>query len=138
MLCVRAGTRGGQVDVGYRQIFAYAMLHYPGMPKEHSLHILCAFIEEQNNKHASAPRLKIGCAHITFSVDAADVVAGVQALLVSIIQGKVPVISSTGDRGETCDLWMESSEAKFSGELPGRLVEVARKYFSEHPEPLVI
>ena len=104
----------------------------------HSLRILYAFIEEQNNKHASAPRLKIGCAHITFSVDAADIVAEVQALFVRIIRGKVPVISSTEERGEACDLWMESPEAKYSVQAPRRLVELARKYFSEHPELLVV
>ena len=73
LLCTGRG-RGDQVDLGYRQIFASAILHYPGMPKEHSLHILCAFIEEQNSKHGSAPRLKIGRGHITFSVDTADIV----------------------------------------------------------------
>jgi hypothetical protein len=103
-----------------------------------SLRILCAFIEEQNSRHASAPRLKIGCAHITFSVDAADIVAEVQALFVSIIQCKARVISNAEQRGKTCDLWMESPEAKFSVQAPGRLVEVAQKYFSEHPELFVI
>jgi hypothetical protein len=66
------------------------------------------------------------------------IVADVQALFVSIIQGKVPVISSTEEEGETCDLWMESPESKFSVQAPRRLVEVARKYFAKHPEPLVI
>ena len=104
----------------------------------HSLRILCAFIEEQNSKHASAPRLKIGCGHIIFSVDAANIVSEVQALFVSIIQGKVPVISSTEERGEACDLWMESPGAKYSVQAPRRLAELARKYFSEHPEFLVV
>lgn len=103
-----------------------------------SLRILGAFVDEENSKHASAPRLKIGCAHITFSIDAADIVAEVQTLFVRIIQGKVPVISSTEERGEPCDLWMESPEAKYSVQAPRRLAEVARKYFSEHPELLVI
>jgi glyoxylase-like metal-dependent hydrolase (beta-lactamase superfamily II) len=102
-----------------------------------SLHVLSAFIKEQNSKHAFAPRLKIGCGHITFSTDAADIVAEVQALFVSIIKGTVPVINSTEERGEICDLWMESPEAKFSVQAPRRLAEVARKYFSEHPEDLV-
>jgi glyoxylase-like metal-dependent hydrolase (beta-lactamase superfamily II) len=104
----------------------------------HSLRILREFIEEQNSKDASAPRLKIGSAHITFSVDAENIVAEVKALFLSIIQGNVPVISSTEERGEICDLWMESPEAKFSVQAPRRLAEVARKYFSEHPELLVI
>jgi len=37
---------------------------------------------------------------------------------------KVPVISSTDERGEKCDLWMESPEAKYSVQAPMRLVEV--------------
>ena len=102
----------------------------------HSLGVLSGFIKEQNN-NASAPRLKIGCAHITFSVDAADIVEEVQALFVRIIQGKVPVISSTEERGEICDLWMESPAAKYSVQAPRRLAELARKYFSEYPELLV-
>jgi glyoxylase-like metal-dependent hydrolase (beta-lactamase superfamily II) len=104
----------------------------------HSLRVLRAFIEEQNSKHASAPRLKIGCGHITFSADAANMVAEVQALFVNIIKGKVPVISSTEERGENCDLWMESPEAKFSVQAPTRLLEVAQKFFPEHPELLAI
>lgn len=102
-----------------------------------SLKLLSSFIEEENSKDASAPRVKIGSGHITYSVDAANIVAEVQALFVNIIQGTVPVISSTKERGEICDLWMEGSEAKFSVQAPRRLMEEARKYYSEHPELLV-
>jgi len=102
----------------------------------HSLRVLDSFIKEKNSEHASAPPLKIGCGHITSSVDAADIVAEVQALFIRIIQCKVPVISSTEERGEACDLWMEDPEAKYSVQAPRRLAEVARKYFSEYPELL--
>ena len=104
----------------------------------HSLRILDAFIKEKNSNHESASRLKIGCGHITFSVDAADIVAEVQAMFVSIIQGKVSVISSTVEGGEACDLWMKGPEAKFSVQAPRRLAEVARRYFAEYPELLLI
>jgi glyoxylase-like metal-dependent hydrolase (beta-lactamase superfamily II) len=103
-----------------------------------SLRVLSEFVKEQNNNHAAAPRLKIGCAHVTFSVDAAEIVAEVSALFACVIQHKVPVISNTEERGEICDLWMESPGAKFSIQAPRRLVEEARTYFSEHPELLVI
>jgi glyoxylase-like metal-dependent hydrolase (beta-lactamase superfamily II) len=103
-----------------------------------SLRVLYAFVEEQNKTNASSPKLKIGCAHITFSVDAAEIVAEVSALFVRIIQRKVPVVSSMDERGEPCDLWMESPEAKFSVQAPRRLAEVARTYFSKHPELLEI
>lgn len=104
----------------------------------HSLRFLGTFVEEENSKHTSAPRLKIGCAHVTSSVDAANIVAEVQALFIKIIQRKAPVISSIEERGEPCDLWMESKEAKYSVQAPRRLAEVARKYFWKNPELLVI
>ena len=103
-----------------------------------SLRTLRAFIEEQNSKYPSAARVKIGCAHITFSVDGAEIVAEVQALFIRIIQGKVPVIRSIEVRGETCDLWMEKPEARFSVRAPRRLAEAARKFFAEHENLLIV
>lgn len=104
----------------------------------HSLRVLDAFIEEQNSKDTSAPRVKLGSGHITFSADAADIVTEVTALFLKIIQGKVPVVGGTEERGEIHDLWMENPEAKYSVQAPRRLAEEARKYFAEHPELLVI
>lgn len=103
-----------------------------------SLHTIHSFVKEQNRKHPSAPRVKIGCAHITFSVDGEEIVAEVQALFVRIIEGKVPVIASIEERGETCDLWMENPAARYSVRAPRRLVETARKFFGEHKELLAI
>lgn len=103
-----------------------------------SLRFLGAFIEEQNTQPTHAARVKMGCGHITSSVDAADMVAEVHALFLHIIQGTVPVCSSTEESGEVYDLWMESPEARFSVQAPRRIAEAARSHFAEHPELLAI
>jgi glyoxylase-like metal-dependent hydrolase (beta-lactamase superfamily II) len=98
-----------------------------------SLRTISSFITEQNDKEPSAPRVKISCAHITFSVDGAEIIHEIQKLFVKIIEGKVPVVMSTEIRGEICDLWMESPEARFSVRAPRRLADAAREFFSANP-----
>jgi glyoxylase-like metal-dependent hydrolase (beta-lactamase superfamily II) len=98
-----------------------------------SLRTLSTFIDDQNDLEPSAPRVRIGCAHITFSVDAAEIVREIQKLFVKIIAGKIPVVKSIEARGEICDLWMESPEAKYSVRAPRRLAEAARHFFSVNP-----
>lgn len=99
-----------------------------------TLRLLASFIEKENSKAPEAPPVKIGAAHITYSVDGAEIVRATQELFVKIIEGKVPVVDSMVERGETFNLWMENPEARFSVKAPNRLAETARKFAAEHPE----
>ncbi|KAF2666125.1 Metallo-hydrolase/oxidoreductase [Microthyrium microscopicum] len=98
-----------------------------------SLRTLKSFIAAQNEEYPSRPRVKIGCAHITSSVDAAEIVDEVQALFVYIIEGKVPIADSMKQRGEICDFYMEAKDAKFCVRVPRRLVDDARRFYHKHP-----
>jgi glyoxylase-like metal-dependent hydrolase (beta-lactamase superfamily II) len=101
-----------------------------------SLRLLASFIEDENTKNPSAAPVKIGAAHITYSVDGAEIVKAVQELFVKIIEGKVPVVNSMDERGETFNLWMENPEARFSVKAPNRLAETAREFAKQHPQLL--
>ncbi|KAJ9621957.1 hypothetical protein H2203_006838 [Taxawa tesnikishii (nom. ined.)] len=75
------------------------------------------------------PRVKVGCAHQTASVDGEEILEEVIALFERIIEGKVPVVNSREIRGEVYDSWKEDGEVKFSVRAPRRLCEEARKHF---------
>ena len=104
-----------------------------------SLDLLLSFILHQNNelrrrhgsRHDSIPTVKVGCGHLTYNADAAQMVLEVRGLFNRIIAGKVPVTSSGEKRGVIHDFWLESEESRFSVMAPRRLAEEARKHF--HP-----
>jgi len=77
-----------------------------------------------------APRVKVGCGHITHSADAEEMIQEVQALFEDIIAGKVPVHSTMVVRGAVYDFFLESEDARYSVRVPQRLVEDARKHFN--------
>lgn len=75
---------------------------------------------------ATPQRVKVACGHQTAGADAEETLLEVIALFKNIIMDKVPVISTRQERGEPCDLWRESDDARYSVLGPRRLIEDAR------------
>ena len=86
-----------------------------------SLEKLLAFVDEKN-AHADKSRVKVGCGHITSSVDGSEILLAVKQLFLNIIAGKVPIVKSEEKRGEEFVLWREDGEPRFSVAAPKRLV----------------
>lgn len=91
-----------------------------------SLEKLLRFVEEKNNQSDKAP-VKIGCGHITSSVDGLEILLVVQQLFQDIIAGKVPIIHTEEKRGEEYVLWKAVGESRFSVAAPKRLALEAAK-----------
>ena len=91
-----------------------------------SLDKLIAFLNEKNTE-AGKPLVKIGCGHITSSVDGREMVLAVKRLFLGIVAEKVPIVQSEEKRGEEFVLWKEGGEPRFSVEAPKRLVTDFRK-----------
>ncbi|KAF2103850.1 hypothetical protein NA57DRAFT_70058 [Rhizodiscina lignyota] len=84
---------------------------------------------ERESKHdfeVLSRRIKVGCAHQTAGEDAEEMIMATLRLIMAIVAGKVPVISSKMQRGEPVDLWRESKKARFSVLGPRRLIEDVR------------
>jgi glyoxylase-like metal-dependent hydrolase (beta-lactamase superfamily II) len=103
-----------------------------------SLHTLLSFVtfrnsqlKQQHGGDNGAPKVKVGCGHLTHSADAEEMILEVRSLFERIIAGKVPVTGTEIVRGVTCDFWLESEDARYSVKAPRQLVVDARKHF--HP-----
>lgn len=90
-----------------------------------TLYKLLTFVKEKNAENGKAA-LKIGCGHVTSSVDAKDILWAVHRLFVDIIDGKVPIVHSEEKRGEEFVTWQEKGEPRFSVAAPKRLMTDAR------------
>ncbi|KAL9135216.1 MAG: hypothetical protein Q9175_003600 [Cornicularia normoerica] len=91
-----------------------------------SLEKLIQFVEEKNEEPAKAA-VKIGCGHITSSVDGVEILLVVRQLFQDIIAGKVPMVYSEEKRGEEFILWKATGDSRFSVAAPKRLaLEAAR------------
>jgi hypothetical protein len=97
--------------------------------------------EEQDDGFVHvAQRVKVSCAHQTFGVDGANILAELEAFSFRVFIGKVPVVASKWqDAGELTELsewydtWREPDEKRtpMSITAPRRLLEDARKFFGE-------
>ncbi|KAI9047608.1 hypothetical protein LZ554_008321 [Drepanopeziza brunnea f. sp. 'monogermtubi'] len=104
-----------------------------------SLDVLLSFILHQNTElrrrhgrsHDSAPRVKVGCEHLTHDGDAENMIHEVRGLFERIISDKVPVRSSQEKRGIVHDFWLEHTDSHYSVMAPRHLAEEAREHL--HP-----
>ncbi|KAK5734079.1 hypothetical protein LTR17_009206 [Elasticomyces elasticus] len=77
-------------------------------------------------------RVKVCCAHQTYSVDGAEILAELEAFSFRVFIGKVPVVASKKwHDNEIYDSWRESGKdaTPMSIFAPRRLMEEARKFF---------
>ena len=93
-----------------------------------SLEKLLRFVEEKNEEPDKAP-VRIGCGHVTSSVDGVEILSDVRRLFQDIIAGKVPIVQEGEKRGEEYVLWKEAGESRFSVAAPKRLALEAAKAF---------
>lgn len=91
-----------------------------------SLEKLLRFVEERNEEPDKAP-VRIGCGHITSSVDGMEILIPVRQLFQDIIAGEVPIVHSEEKRGEEFVLWKAAGEPRFSVAAPKRLALAAAK-----------
>ncbi|KAK0944852.1 hypothetical protein LTR29_003665 [Friedmanniomyces endolithicus] len=82
---------------------------------------------------ASSPRrVKISCAHQTYSVDGAEILAELESFSFRVFKGDVPVVKTKKwHDGEIYDLWREKGEKRtpMSMFCARRLMEDARRFF---------
>ena len=91
-----------------------------------SLEKLLRFVEEKNEDPDKAP-VRIGCGHVTSSVDGVEILLKVRQLFQDIIAGKVPIVHEEEKRGEEFVLWKAAAESRFSVAAPKRLALEAAK-----------
>ncbi|CAF9931484.1 hypothetical protein IMSHALPRED_008641 [Imshaugia aleurites] len=91
-----------------------------------SLEKLLRFVEEKNKEPGQAP-VRIGCGHITSSVDGVEILLAVQQYFRDLIDGKVPIVYSEEKRGEEFVLWKAAGDSRFSVAAPKRLALEAAK-----------
>ena len=98
-----------------------------------SLEKLLSFVENENRLH-NYSGVRVGCGHITSSVDGLEILKEVQRYFWDVIDGVIPVRESVEKRGEVHDLWQEEDgEVRFSLMGPRRLVADARRHFKRGP-----
>ncbi|KAK0281318.1 hypothetical protein LTR91_011635 [Friedmanniomyces endolithicus] len=81
---------------------------------------------------SSTQRVEISCAHQTYSVDGAEILAELESFSFRVFKGDVPVVETKkGHGGETYDLWREKGEKRTPMSIfcPRRLMEDARRFF---------
>ncbi len=93
-----------------------------------SLNKLIVFVEAKNgDDDAHKGRLKIGCGHVTSSVDAMEILVAVQTLFANILEDKVPIAQREEKRGEEYVTWRDDGEPRFSVTAPRRIVFDAKQ-----------
>lgn len=94
-----------------------------------SLNKLLLFVEAHNNDvDARQGPLKIGCGHVTSSVDAGEILLAVRRLFLDILEEKIPIIDTEEKSGETYATWRQHGEApRFSVTAPVRIMQHARQ-----------
>lgn len=85
-----------------------------------SLEKMIRFVEEKNEE-PDKDRVKIGCGHVTSSVDGLEILIDVRRLFRDIIAGKVPIVQEGEKRGEEYVLWKAAGDSRFSVAAPKRL-----------------
>ncbi|KAF7953739.1 uncharacterized protein EAE97_001138 [Botrytis byssoidea] len=102
-----------------------------------SLDLLSSFAKHRNSElsrlhessETAAPRVRLACGHLTYAVDAEEMILEVQALFWRIISGKVTVKRTNVKRGVIHDYWLENDESKYGVMAPRHLAEEARLHF---------
>ncbi len=94
-----------------------------------TLEKLLRFVDEKNME-PDQPSIKIGCGHVTSSVDGKEILLAVQRFLQDVIAGSIPVKQVSEKRCEEVHLWQDDGEPRFSLSAPKRLVVDARKQFA--------
>ena len=94
-----------------------------------SMRKLIVFVDEKN-KETDKPSVKIGCGHVTSSVEGKETLLAVRKFFQDVIAGTIPVRQVSERRGEEVNLWQENGEPRFSLSAPKRLIVDARKHFS--------
>jgi len=105
-----------------------------------SLNELLLFVDAKNNDdNANKGPVKIGCGHVTSSVDGKEILSAVRQLFLDILQDKVPIVGTEEKRGEVYATWKEDGEARFSVTAPERIMQHAKghrgnweEYIDEH------
>ena len=91
-----------------------------------SLRKLLGFVDKKNME-PDKPLIKIGCGHVTSSVDGKEILLAVHRFLQDVIAGRVPVKLVSEKRCEEVNLWQDDGKPRFSLSAPKRLVIDARK-----------
>ncbi|KAI9648697.1 hypothetical protein NHQ30_003337 [Ciborinia camelliae] len=102
-----------------------------------SLKLLSSFAKHRNaelarlhgSSETAAPRVQLACGHLTYDVDAEEMILEVQALFWRIIAGNVAVRGTEVKRGVIHDYWLENNEARYGVMAPRHLAEEARLHF---------
>lgn len=100
-----------------------------------SLNKLLLFVETKNNDDsANKGPVKIGCGHVTSSVDGKEILLAVRQLFLDIVQGKVPIVGTEEKRGEVYATWKEDGEPRFSVTAPKRIMQDAKQNWGKWEE----
>ena len=95
-----------------------------------SLDKLLSFVEAENTgDNAHKAQLRVGCGHVTSSVDAKEILLAVRKLFSDILEGLVPIIQKEQKRGEEYVTWRQVGEPRFSVTAPRRIVDDAQQAF---------
>ena len=93
-----------------------------------SLDKLLKFIDAKNtDDDAHKGPIRIGCGHVTASVEAKNILLAVKKLFVNILEDKVPVVKREEKRGEQFLTWQEAGEPRFSVAAPEKIMIDARQ-----------
>lgn len=96
-----------------------------------SLDKLLSFIDAKNaDDEAQKGPIKIGCGHVTASIEAKGILLAVKKLFVNILNEKVPVVKREEKRGEHFLTWREEGEPRFSVAAPEKIMVDARHNMS--------
>lgn len=115
-------------DKSYEQAIIFpkegSIVEYMG-----SLRKLLSFVDKKNME-PDKPLIKIGCGHVTSSVDGKEILLAVQRFLHDVIAGLIPVKQVSQKRCEQVNLWQDDGEPRFSLSAPKRLVMDAREHLA--------
>ena len=94
-----------------------------------SLEKLLVFVDEKN-KELDKSSVKIGCGHVTSSVEGKEILLAVQTYFQDVLAGRVQIMQVSERRGEEIVLWQDDGEPRFSLSAPKRLIVDARKHYT--------
>ena len=82
-----------------------------------------------------ASRVKVSCAHQTYSVDGEEILGSLEKWSSRAFYGDVPVVKKEVWHGDAYYTWREhgfGKDARFSLKAPARLMDDARRFFNLH------
>ena len=96
-----------------------------------SLNKLLLFVEARNTENdGGKDPIRIGCGHVTSSVDGKVMLKGVRKLFLDILEEKVPVVLKESKREEEVWTWREDGEPRYSVTAPERIMHDAQQAWS--------